>query len=176
MSKQPKLPLEWISTEPRHIEAFGHKHPLEASVITGITLEDDGFHVHSVERYETYTLESELIAPFPLRINITQLKASIFAGKTKFDMVRCTNSQEWHDYIFESCGCEEEHIGCLTLEDLKRPAIMIYWDPQLHMTSTVDGAHRICRRWREGIKDFEVAFVSLPEAAKFIQPMEKKDG
>lgn len=172
----PALPLHWIPKQKRHQRAFGYRHPMEQTFVTGLELDKRGVIVKGVEIMETYTLENVDLAPCPIRINVTRIKRGLHDSAIKYEMVRGTLSQDWHDYILKSCGCEEEHIARLTLEDLKRPAIMIAWDPQLHMTSTIDGSHRICRRWREGMSFFETAFVHYEDVKQHVTMEGRGDG
>lgn len=172
----PALRLNWIRKQKRHQRAFGHRHPMEQKILTGLTMEKTGVVAHGIEITENYTLLNLELCPVPMTINVTRIKEGIFNGAIKFQMARCTNTQAWHDYIFQSCGCEDEHVARLTLEDLKRPAIMIMWDDSMHMTSTIDGSHRICRRWREGFSFFEVAFVAYPDVRQFVTMQGRGDG
>jgi hypothetical protein len=167
--KYPALQLEWIKVLDRHRRVFTHRHPMEKNYLTGVRIDDKGrLWLDGVEIMEMYTLNNEHIASLPIQINVTRIKEGLASGAINFEMVRARHSQEWHDYILKTCGCDEEHIARITPKDLKRPAIMISWDPKMSMTSTIDGSHRICRHWREGHKFFEMAIVKAPDVRQFI--------
>lgn len=164
----PMLRIDVIPTEQRHIDAFRHKHPMEQSFVTGMRLEKDGkLWLDGVEVRETYTLETAWF-PWPIRVDVTGLKRAIASQEIEFEVYQCQHSQEWHDYIAKTCGVEEPHVARLTTEQLERPAIMMMWDRHGTETSTVDGAHRIVRRWRDGLKTFEMVIVQYEHARRFV--------
>lgn len=172
----PALPIHWIPKQKRHQRAFGVKHFLEKKFLTGIRITDGKVWLDGIEIREQFILENADLAPGPINIDVTGIKAGLFQGTIPFEMTRCTNSQDWHDYIMRSCGCEESHIARLEPKDLERPAIMLAWVPNLAMTSTVDGSHRICRRWRDGLTFFEVAMVHYKDVKQFVKMEGRGDG
>lgn len=163
----PALPIEWIQTEDRHRAAFARRHPLEAKIPIGIGIRGGELALESLERREIYTLSNEDLSPLPVSVDVTNIRRAMSRGAVPYKMILCHHSQAWHDYVLQSCGVEEKHLSRLTREDLERPAILMNWHA-MWVTSTIDGAHRIVRRWRDGLRTFEMAVVRYEHVIEFV--------
>lgn len=108
-----------------------------------------------------------------MQINVTGIRACLARRAVPFVMLKSKLNEEWYRYTLESCGCEEEHIARLTPSDLERPGIMINWSKEARHTTLIDGSHRLCRRWRDGLKTFEFAFVNREDVEMFITKVEE---
>jgi len=165
----PQMRVNRIDTMDEHRSAFElANHPLEGSVVM---LSDNGITVSPIE--ETYTLTESRLGT--VHINITGIKQGLGSGAIPFTMYRAEATQEWHDYTMQSSGVEEEGIARLKPADLKRPAICIVWRQDFSHTTFVDGNHRICRRWRDGLTTFDFAMVIYPDVMPFVRKASPRD-
>lgn len=163
--QRPSAQVAEIPLTKRHLRCFAEPHPLEA---VAVLLRPDGVDV--LQMQETYTLTEKVLGT--VQINVTGIRACLAKCSIPFIMLRCHLNEEWYRYTLESCGCEEDHIARLQPADLERPGIMINWDSERHHTTLVDGGHRLCRRWRDGLKTFEIAYVDREHVEMFIRKVE----
>lgn len=165
----PVLRIDEIETTSNHYAAFRKVHPLEG---TAFLIDDDRVHASPIE--ETYTLTAKSLGT--VHINVTGIKEALAMDRIPFKMFRCHLDQRWYEYTMKSAGVEEEGIERLELgADLDRPGIMIVWTPEYDHTTIVDGNHRLCRRWREGMVTFEFAMVILPYIKHFVRQASARD-
>jgi hypothetical protein len=166
---EPCVVMRRIPTKKWHLKGFAHVHPMEKVARTMLSPD----LMLGIASLETYHLEQEDIGK--VIINVTGIKKGLVNGDIRFQMVELALTQEWVEYIMETCHTEEEGIARHTLEDLKRPGIMIAWNPDASFTSQIDGSHRLVRRWREGMKTMELAMVYLPFVLKHIARPDETD-
>jgi hypothetical protein len=165
--KYPSVQVAEIPVTSRHLAAFGATHALEAVVL----LVSPNRGIDALQIQETYVLTEQSLGT--VNINVTGIRARLAARAIPFAMLRCQLTEEWYRYTYDSCGCEEDHIARLTPSDLERPGIMINWDSERHHTTLVDGSHRLCRRWRDGLKTFEFAYVNREHVEEFVKKVKE---
>lgn len=165
----PVLRIDKIETTFDHYAAFRKAHPLEG---TAFLIGGDEVIASPIE--ETYTLTAKSLGT--VHINVTGIKEGLAMNRIPFKMYRCHLDQCWYEYTMETSGVEEAGIERLELgADLERPGIMIVWTPEFDHTTIVDGNHRLCRRWREGMRTFEFAMVILPDIQHFVREDSERD-
>jgi hypothetical protein len=162
----PMVKVDEIPITDHHIACFAARHALEVAVLL---VSPKG--VEALDINETYTLTERSLGT--VQINVTGIRRRLATRAVPFIMLRCHLNEEWYRYTLVSCNCEEEHIARLTAADLERPGIMVNWDAARHHTTLVDGSHRLCRRWRDGLKTFEFAYVDREHVKQFIHQVEK---
>lgn len=153
----PQMHTFSIPVLDQHYAAFSHRHPFEINAITGFRPAPRGVFVEGIEVREVFSLDSEAIGA--VSIDVTGIKRALASRRIPLEMFEAHLNQEWVDYTMQSNGCEEEGIARLTPADLQRPGILMHWTGQ--HTTLVDGAHRLVRRWREGLTTFQFAYVPL---------------
>ena len=150
MKPIPTLEIKWIDVLRRHVQAFGVPHALEG---TAYLISELGIESSPIE--EIYTLTERSLGT--VHINVTTIRRAFAKYSIPFRMLECTLNESWYRYTMESSGVEED--GITRIIDLDIPGIMIAWDEDMSHTTIVDGNHRLCRRWRDGLKTFECAIV-----------------
>jgi hypothetical protein len=165
----PELLIDRIDIEARHLRAFRYAHPLEG---TAYLMSDSGAIIASPVE-ETYTLTEKSLGT--VHINVTGIKSGIYNGVVPFTMYRCHLTERWYQYTRKTAGVEDESIDRLTPEDLTRPGIMVVWQPDMSHTTMVDGNHRLCRRWRDGLTTFEFAMVLRPHIEHLVRPADSDE-
>jgi hypothetical protein len=159
---EPTMQVRSIKTRARHYKAFAHSHPLEFNGIVGVQHVEIGVVVKGMESREIYKLDSPDLKG-PVAVDVTGIKRALAARRLPLVIHEAQLNQEWVDYTLRSNGVEEEGIARLKPIDLRRPGILIHWGND--HTTLVDGAHRLVRRWREGMTTFEFAYL------RFEKPM-----
>jgi hypothetical protein len=150
-----------IDTAPAHLRGFAHQHVLEFNAEQIEQRGDELWHV-GMTGIETYELENKTVfGRRPVVVDVTSIKRLLAHCAVPFQMIRLELTQQWVDYIMQSCGCEEAGIERHTMESCLRPGILVQWTmgPDSTYTSTIDGSHRLVKSWRLGLKHFEMAMV-----------------
>lgn len=156
-----------IECTEEHLRGFAHKHPLEMSEYSLEKLPPGSSHTYLATwliRREMHSFQADDIGA--VVIDITSIKKLLATQRIRPVMIRMDLHQEWVDHTFTSCGCEEDHIQRLTLEDLRRPGIMMDWG--YRRTCQIDGNHRLVRSWREGIRTYEMAVVKIIDVVQHV--------
>jgi hypothetical protein len=156
--KYPQMKCRMIPTLERHYEAFGYKHPLEMSVVLGAEAVESGLLVHGIEMREIFRMDHGM---GKMSVDVTGLKRALNRRAIPLVMQEATLNKRFVEYTVQSNGCEEEGIARLKPADLERPGILMAYKGAVNVF--VDGAHRMVRRWREGMTTFEFAFVPFNE-------------
>jgi hypothetical protein len=150
-----------IDTSPAHLRGFAHKHVLEFNAEHVELRGDELWHV-GMTGMEIYELENKAVfGTRPVIVDVTSVKLLLAHCAVPYQMIRLELTQEWVDYIMQSCNCEEAGIERHTMESCLRPGILVQWimGPDSTHTSTIDGSHRLVKSWRLGLKHFEMAMV-----------------
>jgi hypothetical protein len=155
----PAMRVSEITVRARHYKAFTHDHPYEFDGVMGVQRIPEGVIVHGIESREVFMLDKSDIGP--VHVDVTGLKRALATRLIPLVMYEAQLNQRFVDYTMKSNGCEEAGIARLLPRDLKRPGILIHWAGD--HTTFVDGAHRLVRRWREGMTTFQFARVEFSE-------------
>lgn len=157
----PSVHTRLITTEPAHLRGFAHQHRLEFNTEHIEQRGSDLYHV-GMTGIETYELENKtLFGKKPIIVDVTSIKRLLANQMVPFQMIRLDLTQDWVDYISQSCNVEEAGIERHTMESCWRPGIIIQWTMGADntYTSTIDGSHRLVKSWRLGLKHYEMAMV-----------------
>lgn len=160
MTQIPRVQTWGIDTTPAHLEGFAHRHAMEFDRRTITSLGGTKFLFSGEQGMEMYELENPIFGKRPVIIDVTSIKKLLARRLVPYQMIRLDLTQEWADYIAETCNVEEAGIERHTVESVRRPGIILEW-AHGH-TSTIDGSHRLVKSWRLGLKSFEMAMVMAP--------------
>lgn len=89
--------------------------------------------------------------------HIRFIKDAIVANTIPYRVYTATLTQEWYDHIYKNNNAEEPRIAHLSARELRVPPIATLDGSGCNF---IDGTHRICRRWRDGLPTLR--FILIP--------------
>jgi hypothetical protein len=156
------VPARRVRTLASDREAFRHRHAFDkradrvmAADVAGMLL------VESRISFEIFRFESPEVGK--ITFNVKGIKDALANGALDFAMYVATLDVGWVEHTRNNNGVEPERLASLTPDDLRRPGILVLWPGSPHST-LIDGAHRLCRRWDDGLRTFRFAVVPVSKA------------
>lgn len=106
----------------------------------------EGVWITRLVNHEIFDLACDLGT---LRFFVRQLKDAIVADTIPYEVFRTKLTPEWYETIATRSGIEESHLASITAKQLQVPPIGVIFPADQSLRS-VDGSHRIVKRWRYG--------------------------
>jgi hypothetical protein len=97
--------------------------------------------------------------------DVTSLRNAIHNGTVRSTIINMPVDQEVYDYLMKKRGVEEDRVKALEPIDLADPAIcLLMFRPDIEewVPLTIDGSHRIARRYLEGVPYCQAYLVEPP--------------
>lgn len=144
------LPIRPCTIEANVIRSLAAPRGFEYDRIVSVVKEADGIRVMREVKSEVFDLQHSDFGP--LRFFIREIRHAIASWRIPFATYSTTLTADWYESLMKNNGIEEEGVARLTPADLRRPTIWVYSvGPSGPGVNVIDGAHRLVRRWREGL-------------------------
>ena len=89
--------------------------------------------------------------------NATQLRSYAMETKIGVEYIRATMDSAHAMHVSEHCGIEEPRLASITPERLAEPLLAVRLGDGSALL--IDGHHRLVKRWRHGLKFYDVMVV-----------------
>lgn len=96
--------------------------------------------------------------------NATQL--GLYAFRKKLEVVELPLEESWVKFVQENRGIEWWKVTRLVEPHLSAPIVVIEFGDGTHLT--VDGHHRIVRRWNDGFRDIRAWVIPKGQWEQFL--------
>lgn len=161
-----RSPVRRVPFTDKDREAFAYVHPYIDKRPTSnvVARTDDGTIVRTHEQREIFSFNTPEVGD--VRFDVRGIKDAVVRGDVRGWMLEADLEKGWVEHIRANGGVEVDHMARLTVEDLERPGVAVFWGNGY--TTLIDGNNRLVRRWDDGERTFRFLRVDVASIARYM--------